>query len=237
MASASAWHAASPRRAQRSWWPAATRRSRRRQPPSSAGSACRTATFDGDIAKPEVARAAVEATVKSLGRLDILVANAGINIRKQPQDYTPAEWQSILDINLNGPFLCAQAAYPVMKAAGGGKIITTGSMMSLFGSSFAAAYAATKGGIVQMTRSLAVAWAKDNIQVNAILPGWIETDLTRAARKEVAGLHERVLARSPTGRWGTPDDFEGIAVFLSSPASDFVTGTAIPIDGGYSVVG
>ena len=197
----------------------------------------RTATFDGDIAKPEIARAAVEATVKSLGRLDILVANAGINIRKQPQDYTPAEWQSILDINLNGPFLCAQAAYPVMKAAGGGKIITTGSMMSLFGSSFAAAYAATKGGIVQMTRSLAVAWAKDNIQVNAILPGWIETDLTRAARKEVAGLHERVLARSPTGRWGTPDDFEGIAVFLSSPASDFVTGTAIPIDGGYSVVG
>jgi 2-deoxy-D-gluconate 3-dehydrogenase len=196
-----------------------------------------TATFDGDIAKPEVARAAVEATVKSLGRLDILVANAGINIRKQPQDYTPAEWQSILDINLNGPFLCAQAAYPVMKAAGGGKIITTGSMMSLFGSSFAAAYAATKGGIVQMTRSLAVAWAKDNIQVNAILPGWIETDLTRTARKEVAGLHERVLARSPTGRWGTPDDFEGIAVFLSSPASDFVTGTAIPIDGGYSVVG
>ena len=196
-----------------------------------------TATFDGDVAKPETARAMVEATVSQLGRLDILIANAGINIRKQPQDYSPAEWQQILDINLNGPFLGAQAAYPVMKAAGGGKIITTGSMMSLFGSPFASAYAATKGGIVQLTRSLAVAWAKDNIQVNAILPGWIETELTRGARRDVPGLHERVLARSPTGRWGTPDDFEGIAVFLSSPASDFVTGTANPVDGGYWVVG
>ena len=196
-----------------------------------------TATFDGDAAKPETAKAMVAATVAKFGRLDILIANAGINIRKQPQDYTPAEWQTILDTNLNGPFFGAQAAYPVMKAAGGGKIITTGSMMSIFGSPFASAYAATKGGIVQMTRSLAVAWAKDNIQVNAILPGWIDTDLTRAARKDVPGLHERVLGRSPTGRWGTPDDFEGIAVFLSSPASDFVTGTAIPVDGGYSVVG
>lgn len=196
-----------------------------------------TATFDGDVSKPEVAKAMVDATVKALGRIDIYIANAGINIRKQPQDYTPAEWQQILDINLNGPFLGAQAVYPVMKAAGGGKIITTGSMMSLFGSPFASAYAATKGGIVQMTRSLAVAWAKDNIQVNAILPGWIETELTRGARRDVPGLHERVLARSPTGRWGNPEDFEGIAVFLGGPASDFVTGTAIPIDGGYSVVG
>ncbi len=197
----------------------------------------KTATFDGDIAKPEVAKAAVEATVAKFGRLNILIANAGINIRKQPQDYSPVEWQTILDTNLNGPFFGAQAAYPIMQAAGGGKIITTGSMMSIFGSPFASAYAATKGGIVQMTRSLAVAWAKDNIQVNAILPGWIETDLTRAARRDVPGLHERVIGRSPTGRWGSPDDFEGIAVFLSSPASDFVTGTAIPIDGGYSVVG
>ena len=197
----------------------------------------RTATFDGDVADPEVAKAMVAATVEKLGRLDILVANAGINIRKQPHQYTPAEWQQVLAINLNGPFYCAHAAHPVMKAGGGGKIITIGSMMSIFGSPFASAYAATKGGIVQLSRSLALAWAKDNIQVNAILPGWIETDLTRAARREVPGLHERVLGRSPTGRWGTPDDFEGIGVFLASPASDFITGTAIPVDGGYSVVG
>ena len=197
----------------------------------------KTATFDGDAAKHDTAKAMVEATMAKFGRLDILVANAGINIRKQPQDYSPAKWQTILDTNLNGPFFGAQAAYPIMKAAGGGKIITTGSMMSIFGSPFASAYSATKGGIVQMTRSLAVAWAKDNIQVNAVLPGWIDTNLTRAARSDVAGLHERVLGRSPTGRWGTPDDFEGIAVFLASSAADFVTGTAIPVDGGYSVVG
>jgi 2-dehydro-3-deoxy-D-gluconate 5-dehydrogenase len=121
--------------------------------------------------------------------------------------------------------------------AGGGKIVNIGSMMSIFGAPFAAAYAASKGGIVQLTRALATAWAKDNIQVNAVLPGWIDTELTRKAREQVSGLHERVVARTPTGRWGTPDDCAGIAVFLASPASDFVTGTAIPLDGGYSVHG
>jgi 2-deoxy-D-gluconate 3-dehydrogenase len=121
-----------------------------------------------------------------------------------------------------------------MVRAGGGKIINIGSMMSLFGAPYAAPYASSKGGIVQMTRSLATAWAKDNIQVNAVLPGWIDTDLTRGARAQVEGLHERVLARTPAQRWGEPDDFTGIAVFLAAPASDFVTGAAIPVDGGYS---
>jgi 2-deoxy-D-gluconate 3-dehydrogenase len=124
-----------------------------------------------------------------------------------------------------------------MLRAGGGKIVNIGSMMSIFGASFTAPYAASKGGIVQLTKALATAWAKDNIQVNAVLPGWIDTELTRQARQQVAGLHERVLARTPAGRWGTPDDHAGIAVFLASPASDFVTGTAIAVDGGYSVQG
>ena len=106
-------------------------------------------------------------------------------------------------------------------------------MTSIFGASFAAPYSASKGGIVQLARSLASAWAASNIQVNAVLPGWIETDLTRQARKDVAGLHERVLARTPAGRWGVPADLAGIAVFFASRASDFVTGTAIPVDGGY----
>ncbi|HEX9433842.1 MAG TPA: SDR family oxidoreductase [Burkholderiales bacterium] len=110
-------------------------------------------------------------------------------------------------------------------------------MMSIFGASFAAPYGASKGGIVQLTRGLACAWAKDNIQVNAVLPGWIDTALTRRAREEVAGLHERVLARTPAGRWGAPQDMAGIAVFLCSAASDFVTGTAIPVDGGYAAQG
>ena len=124
-----------------------------------------------------------------------------------------------------------------MKRAGGGKIVNIGSMMSLFGASFVAPYGASKGGIVQLTRALACAWAKDNVQVNAVLPGWIDTALTRRAREEVSGLHERVLARTPAGRWGMPEDLAGIAVFLCSPASDFVTGTAIPVDGGYAVQG
>jgi NAD(P)-dependent dehydrogenase (short-subunit alcohol dehydrogenase family) len=106
-----------------------------------------------------------------------------------------------------------------------------------FARSFVPAYAASKGGIVQFTRSCAVAWARDNIQANAVLPGWIDTDLTRRARKEIDGLHDKVLARTPAARWGAIADFAGIAVFLSSAASDFVTGTAIPVDGGFSVMG
>ena len=176
-------------------------------------------------------------SVKQLGRLDILVNNAGINIRKQPQDYTLEEWRRVIDTNLTSAFACSQAAYPEMLKAKGGKIINIGSMMSIFGASFTTPYAASKGGIVQMTRALACAWAKDNIQVNAVLPGWIDTELTRNARQQVAGLHERVLARTPAGRWGDPADFAGIAVFLASPASEFLTGTAIPVDGGYSVQG
>ena len=107
--------------------------------------------------------------------------------------------------------------------------------MSLFGAPYATPYAASKGGIVQMTRALATAWAKDGIQVNAVLPGWIDTDLTRNARRQVDGLHERVEARTPAGRWGVPADMAGVAVFLASEASDFVTGAAIPVDGGFSI--
>jgi 2-dehydro-3-deoxy-D-gluconate 5-dehydrogenase len=190
-----------------------------------------------DVADEASCRAAVARTAERFGRLDILVNNAGINIRKPPESYEAAEWRSVLETNLTGAFLCAQAAHPAMVRAGGGKIINIGSMMSIFGASFAVPYAASKGGIVQMTKALATAWAKDNIQVNAILPGWIDTDLTRAARRQVEGLHERVVGRTPAGRWGEPADFAGIAVFLAGPVSDFVTGTAIPVDGGYSVQG
>ena len=179
----------------------------------------------------------VERVRRELGRIDILVNNAGINIRKPPHALSLAEWDSVIKTNLTSAFLCSQAVYPAMKDAGGGKIINIGSMMSIFGTSFAPAYAASKGGIVQFTRSCAVAWAADNIQVNAVLPGWIDTDLTRRAREQVTGLHDNVLARTPAARWGASTDFAGIAVFLASGASDFVTGTAIPVDGGFSIMG
>jgi 2-deoxy-D-gluconate 3-dehydrogenase len=168
-------------------------------------------------------------------RLDILVNNAGGAIRKAAQHLTLDEWRTVVDVNLTSTFLCCRAGYPLMLKAGAGKIINIGSMLSIFGAPFAPAYGASKGGIVQFTRSIATAWAKDSIQANAVLPGWIDTDLTRAAREQVPGLHDRVLARTPAGRWGAPGDLAGIAVFLASPASDFITGTAIPVDGGYSI--
>jgi 2-dehydro-3-deoxy-D-gluconate 5-dehydrogenase len=186
------------------------------------------------IADPDSCRAMVQGTVAAFGGLDILINNAGMANRKRPEHLTPEDWRELIETNLSGAFYAAQAAYPEMKKAGGGKIINIGSMMSIFGAPFAAAYGASKGGIVQLTKSLATAWAGDNIQVNAVLPGWIDTELTVGARAQVEGLHERVLSRTPAGRWGAPDDFAGIAVFLASAASDFVSGAAIPVDGGYS---
>jgi 2-deoxy-D-gluconate 3-dehydrogenase len=190
-----------------------------------------------DVTDKQAVGRMVDQVKGDLGRIDILVNNAGINIRKPPHVLEAEEWSSVIDTNLTSAFLCSKAVHPAMKAAGGGKVINIGSMMSIFGASFTPAYAASKGGIVQFTRACACAWAADNIQANAILPGWIDTDLTKRARVEVGGLHERVLARTPAARWGAIDDFAGIAVFLASPASDFVTGTAIPVDGGYSIMG
>ena len=190
-----------------------------------------------DVADERSVDALVKETVKRCGRLDILVNNAGINIQKPAHELGLEEWRQVMDTNLTGAFLCSRSAYPHMKSLGGGKIINIGSMMSIFGASHAPAYGASgKSGIVQLTKSLAVAWASDNIQVNAVLPGWIDTDLTRRAREKIQGLNERVLARSPSGRWGSIDDFAGVAVFLAGAASMFVTGAAIPVDGGYSSV-
>jgi 2-deoxy-D-gluconate 3-dehydrogenase len=193
--------------------------------------------FEVDVTDAESVSALLRRVGDECGRIDILVNNAGMNIRKPPHVVSLAEWREVLDVNLTGAYLCSHAAYPALKSAGGGKIINIGSMLSIFATAYAPAYAASKGGIVQFSRACAVAWAPDNIQVNAVLPGWVDTDLTMRARKEVPGLEERVTARTPAGRWGRPDDFGGIAVFLASNASDFLTGTAIPVDGGYSIQG
>jgi 2-deoxy-D-gluconate 3-dehydrogenase len=179
----------------------------------------------------------VKQTLNQFGRIDILVSNAGIGIHKLPQDMSLDEWDENVDINLRGFFIIAKAVYPVMKKAGGGKIISIGSMTSIFGVSALPAYGASKGGILQLTRNLAVAWASYNIQVNCILPGWINTDLSAGGKRDIPGLEEGVIARTPAGRWGDPIDLAGTAVFLASPASDFVTGVAIPVDGGYAVRG
>jgi 2-deoxy-D-gluconate 3-dehydrogenase len=179
--------------------------------------------------------AMVAKTVERFGRVDCLVNNAGTSIRKQPEEYELEEWDQVLDTNLRSAFVCSRLVYPHMKAEGGGKIIMIGSMMSIFGAPYSSPYASSKGAIVQLGKSLAIAWAKDNIQVNTILPGWIDTAMTQRAREQVDGLHEHVEKRAPAGRWGTPDDHAGIAVFLASAASEYVTGTSIPVDGGFSI--
>jgi 2-dehydro-3-deoxy-D-gluconate 5-dehydrogenase len=192
-------------------------------------------TIEADVtAESDVAHLFQQVMLRQ-GRLDILVNNAGTSVRKPPHELSLDEWHHVMDTNLTSTFLCSRAAHALMKEGGGGKMINIGSMLSIFGAPYGSAYGASKGGVVQFTRSAATAWAGDNIQVNAVLPGWIDTDLTRTARQQVKGLHERVLARTPAGRWGVPTDLAGIAVFLASSASDFVTGAAIPVDGGYSI--
>jgi 2-deoxy-D-gluconate 3-dehydrogenase len=194
-------------------------------------------SIEADVKDEASVAKLVEQVIARHGRLDIVVNNAGTNIRYPVQELSLADWHKVMDTNLTSAFLCSKAAWPHMKAAGGGKVINIGSMMSIFGAAYAPAYGASKGGIVQLTKSLAAAWAADNIQANAVLPGWIDTELTRKARDQVDGLHAKVLGRTPAGRWGEPKDLAGIAVFLASNASDFITGTAIPVDGGYSVLG
>lgn len=196
----------------------------------------RASFISADVSRKVDCEKLVSETEATFGRLDILVNNAGIMLRGQPQQLTEDDWRRVLDTNLTGAFLCCQAAFPAMKRAGGGKIINLGSMASVFGSPMLAAYASSKGGVVQLTRVLATAWAKDNIQVNAILPGFIDSDITRQGRAEIPGLQERIEQRTPMGRWGNPEDLAGIAAFLAAPASDFITGTVTPVDGGYSVM-
>jgi 2-dehydro-3-deoxy-D-gluconate 5-dehydrogenase len=184
-----------------------------------------------DVRDEASVQAMVQSAEQAFGHVDILVNNAGVNIRKAPQDYSLHEWQQVLDTNLTGVFLCSRAVYPFMVKASGGKIINIGSMTSIFGSNVSPAYAATKGGVVQFTKSLAIFWAKDHIQVNAILPGWIHTDLTASASSE---RYQFIRSRIPHGRWGEPDELAGAAVFLASRASDYVTGIVLPVDGGYT---
>ena len=187
-----------------------------------------------DVRDGAAVDAALTAVVGHFGRVDVLVNNAG-NFRGGPVlEMSRDDWDAVVDTHLTGSFLCAQAAGRVMVAQGtGGKIVNIGSMYSVFGPPNYANYAAAKTGVVGLTRALAVELAAHGIQVNAILPGWYETALTRGAPASEWG--ERIRGKTPAGRWGDPDDLIGTVVFLSSAASDFVTGTAIPVDGGYAI--
>ena len=199
------------------------------------GAACQS--VEVDVADEAACRALPELAKAAFGRLDILVNNAGIARGGLPQSISLDDWNAVLQTNLTAVMLLSQAAYPLLKAQGGGKIINIGSMYSVFGGPFQPAYAASKGAVVQLTKSLAAAWARSNIQVNAILPGWITTEMTDDARISRPGFSDNIIGRTPAGRWGETSDFEGAAVFLASAASDFVTGATLAVDGGFSISG
>ncbi len=193
--------------------------------------------LQADLTAPGAAEKAVAEVLSRAGRLDILVNNAGTNVRRRPEDVTDAEWGHVIDINLNALMRMTRAAYPALKASGAGRVINIGSMLSLFGVPFSPAYAASKGAVLQYTKAIATAWATEGITANAVLPGWVDTELTQGARRDVQTLHDSVLARTPMKRWGRPDDLAAVAVFLASEEARFVTGTGIPVDGGYAAVG
>jgi NAD(P)-dependent dehydrogenase (short-subunit alcohol dehydrogenase family) len=175
---------------------------------------------------------AVERLFGGLGRLDALVNCAG-TIRRGGSEFEIETFREVIEINLTGTMRCCLAARPLLAASGAGAIVNMASMLSFFGGPLVPAYTASKGGVAQLTKALAVAWAREGIRVNALAPGWIDTPLTAplvADPARSAGL----LGRTPAGRWGTPEDVGGAAVFLCSEAARFVTGAILPVDGGYA---
>ena len=177
--------------------------------------------------------AAIAEMFAELPVLDILVNCAGIIRRGEEHD--PEVFAQVVDINLNGTMRMCSAARPLLAASGQGAIVNLASMLSIFGGGLVPGYSASKGGIAQLTKSLAIAYAPDRIRVNAVAPGWIATPLTSALRQDDA-RSQAILARTPLGRWGQPEDITGPALFLCSPAASFITGTILNIDGGYSIV-
>lgn len=186
-----------------------------------------------DIGVPEEVQGAVEATLKIFPRIDILVNNAGISpVLKRAEELTLQEWEEILRVNLTGTFLFCQAVGKVMIQQGAGKIINMVSVGAVVGFPRQIGYCATKGGILQLTKVLALDWARFNIQVNAIGPSYLETELTQGMRESKV-ISESLLRRTPMGRFGKPEEVVGAALYLASDASSYVTGQTLFVDGGW----
>lgn len=186
----------------------------------------------GDVGEREVCARLVEETVSKLGAIDILVNNAGIIRRSAAAEQSEKDWMTVLNVNLSAVFRLTQHAGQHMLARGSGKIINIASLLSFQGGIFVPAYAAAKGGVVQLTKAFANEWAAKGVNVNAIAPGYMATDNTEALRKNPERSRQ-ILERIPVGRWGNPDDLAGAAVFLASPASDYVNGHVLVVDGGW----
>jgi NAD(P)-dependent dehydrogenase (short-subunit alcohol dehydrogenase family) len=183
-----------------------------------------------DVTDGDAVAACIDRLARDFGRLDVLVNCAGMILR-EGREFTIEGFRQVIDVNLTGTMRMCMAAQPLLERQGG-VIVNTASVWSFFGGPLTPAYTASKGGVVQLTKSLAVAWAP-HIRVNAIAPGWIETELTRAARAD-SGRSNAIVERTPMGRWGRPDDIGGVVAFLCSDEARFITGTVVPIDGGYT---
>ncbi|MEC9002383.1 MAG: SDR family oxidoreductase [Planctomycetota bacterium] len=181
-----------------------------------------------DLQQPD----AIQQLAESLDQLDVLVNCAGIILRNK-QEFSLAGFQQVVDINLTGTMRMCTACFPLLQQQGG-CVLNIASMLSYFGSGHAPGYSSSKGGVVQLTRSLAIAWAPDQVRVNALAPGWIETELTRPLHEDPE-RSQQILQRTPLGRWGEPGDVADAAVFLCSPGARFITGAVLPVDGGYAI--
>jgi 2-dehydro-3-deoxy-D-gluconate 5-dehydrogenase len=192
----------------------------------------RALALRGDLARPETPAALVEAAVEGFGRIDLLVNNAGL-IKRAPAVEAPLdEWEIVLQVNLTSVFRLCQEAGKRMLAQGRGKIVNIASLLSFQGGITVPAYAASKGGVAQLTKALANEWAARGVNVNAIAPGYVRTENTAALQKDPTRSRQ-ILERIPAGRWAEPDDLAGAAVFLCSPASDYVHGHVLAVDGGW----
>lgn len=186
-----------------------------------------------DVSVREELRPALAKVEEALAPVSILVNNAGIAVIAGVLDQTPEDWDKVIETNLNACFLISKLAAKSMVKQGQGKIINIVSMYSFFGSALVPSYSAAKGALLQLTKSMAIELAPFGIQVNAIAPGWIETDMT--APLKPSPLYQEIITRTPAGRWGNPDELSGTAVYLASRASNFVTGATICVDGGYAI--
>ena len=197
-----------------------------------ASSGRRTTLLTADLADKSAGDRLVADTLAAFGRLDILVNNAGIIRRRAAAEHTDEDWDAVVAVNLSSVFRLCRAAGRHMIERGGGKIVNIASMLSFQGGVTVPGYAASKGGLVQLTKALANEWASHHINVNAIAPGYMETDNTAALRADAARNRE-IMARIPAGRWGAPQDMAGAVVFLASRASDYVNGHVLAVDGGW----
>jgi 2-dehydro-3-deoxy-D-gluconate 5-dehydrogenase len=189
-------------------------------------------TLTGDLGDSETPRRLIEGTIGHFGQLDILVNNAGMIRRAPATEYSEEDWARVIEVNLSSVFRMAQLAGRHMIERGGGKILNIASLLSFQGGITVPAYAASKGGVAQLTKALANEWAAKNINVNAIAPGYMRTDNTKALQEDET-RNRQILERIPAGRWGEAVDLSGAAVFLCSSASDYVNGHVLVVDGGW----